>query len=258
MKTKGLNISDSTAEKIGEVLTAMVESCDKDWQAPWIKIGTSTPRAYMSKKEYNGINAFLLMLLCQCNGYKSAVFMTMKNINDLELELHKTMNEEGKEVCEKPFPVFYWHSSFKLGKNYITEAEYEELSAEEKEQCTRKWFLKTYNVWNIDQTDFADKYPEKYAVLVGDKKIDAKTKQDMTEPVLDYMIDGGAWICPIKKQRGDEAYYSISKNEIVLPEVSQFKQTSRYYGTALHEMAHSTGAEKQLNRLKPASFASKE
>ena len=32
------------------------------------------------------------------------------------------------------------------------------------------------------------------------------------------MIKDNEWICPIKPTYGDEAYYSISKAEIVIPE----------------------------------------
>ena len=56
----------------------------------------------------------------------------------------------------------------------------------------------------------------------------------------------------------DSAYYSITKNEIVVPEKRQFKDGEAFYGTLFHEMTHSTGAEGVLDRLKPTSFGSKE
>ena len=37
-----------------------------------------------------------------------------------------------------------------------------------------------------------------------------------------------------------------------------FKDGQEYYGTALHEMAHSTGHPSRLDRLKPAAFGSPE
>lgn len=52
------------------------------------------------------------------------------------------------------------------------------------------------------------------------------------------------------------AYYSISKKSICIPLKEQFKDGESFYGNTLHEMAHSTGAADQLNRLKPASFGS--
>ncbi len=77
-------------------------------------------------------------------------------------------------------------------------------------------------------------------------------------PAIDHMISENKWICPIKPTYGDDAYFSISKNEIVIPEKKQFKSGESFYSNLSHEMAHSTGAENQLNRLKPSSFGSKE
>lgn len=53
-------------------------------------------------------------------------------------------------------------------------------------------------------------------------------------------------------------FYSISKNEITVPEKVQFKDGEAFYGTLFHEMGHSTGAEGVLNRFQPTSFGSKE
>lgn len=54
----------------------------------------------------------------------------------------------------------------------------------------------------------------------------------------------------IRHQRGDEAYYSPSRDCIVLPLMEQFTDTAEYYSTAFHEMTHSTGHSSRLNRLK--------
>ena len=61
-------------------------------------------------------------------------------------------------------------------------------------------------------------------------------------PAIDHMIAENKWICPIKPTYGDDAYYSISKNEIVIPEKRQFKSGESFYSNLAHEMGHSTGA----------------
>ena len=75
---------------------------------------------------------------------------------------------------------------------------------------------------------------------------------------VDTMIKDNLWICPIKPQHQDDAYYSISRNEIVVPEKEQFKSGEAFYGTLFHEMTHSTGAEGVLDRFKPTAFGSPE
>lgn len=73
---------------------------------------------------------------------------------------------------------------------------------------------------------------------------------------MDRMISEDLWVCPITPKYQDRAYYSISKDEIVVPEKAQFKDGESFYGTLLHEMTHSTGAESRLGRIKPAAFGS--
>ena len=82
-----------------------------------------------------------------------------------------------------------------------------------------------------------------------------KLEQEVTRPQIedgehlsfapvDTMIRDDLWICPIRPKHQDQAYYSITKNEIVVPEKEQFKSGEAFYGTLFHEMTHSTGAER--------------
>ena len=48
---------------------------------------------------------------------------------------------------------------------------------------------------------------------------------------------------------GDEAYYQPGRDRIVLPLKTQFTETAELFGTAFHEMVHSTGHMKRLARL---------
>ena len=53
---------------------------------------------------------------------------------------------------------------------------------------------------------------------------------------------------------GDRAFYRPATDSITLPLLKQFKETAEYYGTAFHEMVHSTGHAKRLNRLDATAF----
>ena len=72
------------------------------------------------------------------------------------------------------------------------------------------------------------------------------------------MIRDNLWICPITPKYQNDAYYSITKNEIIVPEKEQFRSGESFYGTLFHEMTHSTGAEGVLDRFKPTTFGSPE
>ena len=54
------------------------------------------------------------------------------------------------------------------------------------------------------------------------------------------------------------AYYSSTKDEIHLPEKQDFVDMPEFYSTALHEIGHSTGHEKRLNRNLDGKFGSAE
>lgn len=70
----------------------------------------------------------------------------------------------------------------------------------------------------------------------------------MIYEALDELVYLQNWYCPIKVQYSDSAYYSPSSDHIVCPQREQFPQGAEYYGTLLHEMAHSTGSPQRLNR----------
>lgn len=55
-------------------------------------------------------------------------------------------------------------------------------------------------------------------------------------------------MCPIEECISNRAYYTLSQDYIVLPERVQFPDQKLFYGTSLHEMAHSTGHPDRLKR----------
>lgn len=117
-----------------------------------------------------------------------------------------------------------------------------------------------YNVINVAQTNLQEARPELYAKLEEQCKGQRRTGELEGEvmPAVDAMIKENGWYCPIKEVQGDDAYYSISRDEIVLPKRQQFKDLESFQANLFHEAAHSTGSENRLNRLKPSSFGSAE
>lgn len=69
--------------------------------------------------------------------------------------------------------------------------------------------------------------------------------------IYDYLGREGV---KLSHEEGDRAFYRPSTDEIVLPIRKQFVSTAEYYSTVFHELTHSTGHEKRLNRLNRAAF----
>ena len=80
-------------------------------------------------------------------------------------------------------------------------------------------------MFNVAQTNLQEARPELYKKLEAAAGVNRPLNHgdDFSFPAMDKMIKENGWICPIKPVYGDNAYYSISKNEIVIPEKRQFK-----------------------------------
>lgn len=265
-KTKEPSKVDAALQRFAEMLIKRMEEMQKDWHQGWIGGGSmfGLPQN-ISGRTYEGSNAFLLFLHTAGNGYKAPVYMTFG-------QLHK----EGAQVLkgEKAVPVFKWGFSIKDkdGKK-VTEEEFHNMTDDEKKECKRRPFLRIYPEFNIDQTNMSEVNKEKYDAVVSQfRKTDVPTITDgmYVNKAIDRMMEKQEWVCKIQYDKEEKgAYYNPAKDIVVLPTKAQFrihpndpeecfKDGQEYYGTALHEMAHSTGHPSRLDRLKPAAFGSPE
>ena len=265
-KTKEPSKVDAALQRFAEMLIKRMEEMQKDWHKGWIGGGSmfGLPQN-ISGRTYEGSNAFLLFLHTAGNGYKAPVYMT-----------YGQLYKEGAHVLkgEKAVPVFKWGFSIKDkdGKK-VTEEEFHNMTDDEKKECKRRPFLKIYPEFNIDQTNMSEVNKEKYDAVVSQfRKTDVQTITDgmYVNKAIDRMMEKQEWVCKIQYDKEEKgAYYNPAKDIVVLPTKAQFrihpdapeecfKDGQEYYGTALHEMAHSTGHPSRLDRLKPAAFGSPE
>lgn len=265
-KTKEPSKVDAALQRFAEMLIKRMEEMQKDWHKGWIGGGSmfGLPQN-ISGRTYEGSNAFLLFLHTAEKGYKAPVYMT-----------HGQIHKEGAIVQkgEKAVPVFKWGFSIKDkdGKK-VTEEEFNNMTDDEKKECKRRPFLKIYPEFNIDQTNMSEVNKEKYDAVVSQfRKTDVPTITDgmYVNKAIDRMMEKQEWVCKIQYDKEEKgAYYNPAKDIVVLPTKAQFrihpddpeecfKDGQEYYGTALHEMAHSTGHPSRLDRLKPAVFGSPE
>ena len=275
--TDGKTSEDRALDLFADMMIERIKSLSsKDgWKKPWFTEGSLSWPKNLSGREYNGMNALMLMMHCEKNGYKLPVFCTFDRVAGLNFTKDKQGKRQqvkgnGGEALpqvsilkgEKSFPVFITTFTVvnKETKERVNYDDYRQMSEDLRQQYNVYPKLQVYNVFNISQTNLQEARPELY------KKVEESCGQskpmemgdDFSFPPVDKMIKEDGWICPIKPLFGDSAYYSISKNEIVIPEKRQFKDGESFYSNLFHEMTHSTGAEGQLNRIKPTSFGSEE
>lgn len=259
----GPNSEEKALDLFAEMMIEKIESINKDWHKPWFTEGALQWPRNLSGREYNGMNAFMLMLHCEKEGYKIPRFCTFDCV--------QRMNKPGKDGQELPrvsvlrgeksFPVMLttFTCIHKETKEKIKYDDYKNLSEDEKKEYNVYPRMQVFRVFNVQQTNLREARPKLWEKLEkenGRPEVKAGEQFDF-EPV-NRMISENLWICPIRPMHQDSAYYSITKNEIVVPEKVQFKDGESFYGTLFHEMTHSTGAKGVLDRLEPTAFGSKE
>ena len=102
------------------------------------------------------------------------------------------------------------------------------------ERLTKPW-IKRYTVFNAEQANGLPSRPSPAAEPIWNAHLEA-------DKVLKESGVG------IRHVEGDQAYYRIGTDEIILPKREQFPSANHYYQTALHEVGHGTGHPQRMNR----------
>ncbi len=255
------------AERVVSQFTEQMIQTIKDikvgWRKTWINTSANGSPMNLSGRNYNCMNEFFLYLFCEAKRFKYPVFVTVKKANELGAHINK-----GAQSA----PVLFWKIDIKdqFGKR-ITIEDYRKLSSQEQSLCTTRPILKYYNVFNIEQTNLMEVQQEKVQKLLEEKfsTPELHTADGMyANSALDEMIDKQSWICPISLKEQNKAFYSQATDSITLPVKEQFNlggseedvyiSGQEFYSTMLHEMTHSTGSSKRLNRIKHSSFGDNE
>ena len=106
-------------------------------------------------------------------------------------------------------------------------------------------FLRYYNVFHIDQ---CEGLKAKHSKPLPQS---AEADQKAESIICGYLKSSGV---KLNHQQGDRAFYRPSDDTITLPLLAQFHETAEYYSTAFHELIHSTGHTKRLNRIAATAY----
>ncbi|PLX83668.1 MAG: hypothetical protein C0617_11075 [Desulfuromonas sp.] len=197
-----MNVYDMVTNRIMELL----EKGEIPWRKPWACRGG--PRNIVSRKEYRGINQFLL----NCSPYSSPYWLTFKQAKE---------KGGGIRKGEKATQVVFW----KL------------LNRDEGGEERKVPLLRYYNVFNLDQTECIDPPPEEEEQVNPFKPI------QQAEQVISNMQQK-----PDIRFGGHRAYYSPHLDYIQLPPKDSFHSPEEFYSTAFHELSHATGHPNRLGR----------
>ncbi len=196
---------------ITDRICELLEKGEIPWEKPW-NAGADMPRNLVSKKEYRGVNPFLLSAM----RFTSPFWLTFKQVKKLG---------GGVKAGEKGTPVVFW--------KWI---EYEDKETGEKEKVP---FLRYYTIFNLTQ-----------CAGIPEEKIPAlEEKTRSFNPIEEAeRIVSGMPQRPTIEHIESQAYYRPSNDKVNLPKKELFKSNEEYYSTLFHELTHSTGHESRLNR----------
>lgn len=214
-------------ERVTNKIIAALEHGIRPWVQPWSAVNTegriTRPLRY-NGTPYKGINVLLLWGESVAKGFEANVWMTYKQAKSIGAQVKKG---------EKGSLVVYANSITK--EKVEVEVEEEEESEEEKRK--KIYFLKGYTVFNAQQIEGL---PEHFYA----KPAEPIPLQNRIANADDLISKSKAKI----RHGGNQAFYSSMDDLIQLPPFEAFKDPESYYGTALHEIVHSTKHPSRLNR----------
>lgn len=192
---------------ITDRVCAMLEAGTIPWRKGWAGSDVAAASA-VSKKEYRGINQFLL----RAAGFASPFWMSFNQAKERGAMIRKG---------EKGMPVVFW-------KQY---------EREEQDGTKRRVpVLRYYTVFNVAQIDgLRMEFPE--PEIKEHRPIEEAEAIIANMPNRPAIIHGEA-----------RAFYRPPLDVVNLPAPGLFDMPEEYYGTAFHELTHSTGHETRLNR----------
>ncbi len=257
-----MHADEKALDLFAEMMIEKIKSFNGDWHKPWFTAGATSWPKNLNGRSYNGMNALMLMMHCEKSGYKIPRFCTFDCVQRLNNGKDKDVPRVSIKKGEHSFPVMLTTFTCvnRETKERVKYDDYRQMTEEQRMGYKVYPKLSVFRVFNVDQTNLEEARPEMYAKFKSEcmpPETEGSKGMFSFAPV-DFMIDNQAWICPIEPTRGDEAYFTISKNKVVVPLKEQFKDGESFYSNLFHELAHSTGHKSQLDRIKSAKFGSAE
>lgn len=217
-------------EQVAERLIEQLKQGTPPWRKPWKLNYDPRPANPSSGKPYRGINSVFLTM----SGYADPRWMTYNQAKDLGYTVRK--GEHGS-----PVQYWKWHENVQRlddeGKPLIG-ADGKPVTVRRELERPKVFYSTVFNATQMDGVPPLPEHPLEW---------------DSLERAEQLIQQSGV---PVNNDGLDRAYYRTSDDTIHLPERGAFRDESDYYGTALHELGHSTGHESRLNRDLMGAFGS--
>ena len=220
-------------KQMAEAFANILEEKGLEWRKEWSGVGGDAPHNAVTKANYKGINSFWLSLVALSKGYTDSRWATMVQIMDKNGKYHPKEKWHLKAGSKATY-VEYWYPFDTKNKKALTWEEYK---------------IELANGRRDDEFRLS----ARYTPVFNANDIEGMTQQE-TEPSVDITIDdlvrtlSDNMGVPIILDGGDRAFYAPFQDKIHLPSPESFESEYAFNATVLHELSHSTGHSKRLNR----------
>lgn len=219
---------------LAESFVNVLQEKQLDWKKEWNGRGKNTPMNGVTNHRYKGINRFRLSMISMLRGYEDPRWCTFTQIKN---EGWKLNNAKGQGL-----QVEYWFPYDTEERRSLTWKEFRALDEEFGEKYVLRATYKT--VFNADLIEGIPPLPEPEQYDISPDILVDRLSESMGVEI----INNGE----------DRAFYRPSEDTIHLPLPEFFYTEYAYASTALHELAHATGAAHRLNRNMSGGFGSPE
>jgi len=205
-----------TKKDIYQAITDRVIDQLESGVAPWVSpiSAAGLPKSLTTKKDYRGINIFLLWNA----PYDSRFWVTYNQAKKLGGHVRKG---------QKGSPVVFWH--------WRTDEEIARLAQKTPNPAPCHPFY--YTVFNVKQCEGIEAPAD-----------DIKTFEHSPIEECERIIAAMPNRPEIKPSFTDRICYAPSEDAVYIHGIHRFTTVERYYASLFHELAHATGHESRLNR----------
>ena len=216
-----------------------------DYKKTWEDDAFFIPLNFDSKKPYRGVNRMLLQeRIGLTEAFANPYFLTFKQIKK-----HKGTLKKGA----KGYEVVYYSIRYVVPadknsgrKAYSSTNAHKVIDFIDKHKLsedivTRIPMIRYYNVYNGASIEGIDFQLDK--LQIGRAVPDTASENQAAALIVENYPNP-----PAIKHEGNQAYYSPSGDYVKMPKKEQFDSINDYYRTLFHELTHSTGHNKRLNR----------
>lgn len=216
-----------------------------DYHRAWKDDAFFIPLNFDSKKPYRGVNRLLLQERIGFAGaFRNPYFLTFNQIKKHGGKLKK--GTRGYEVVYYSIRYIVPADKNTGRKAYSSTNAHKVIDFIDKHKLsedivTRIPMIRYYNVYNGASIEGIDFQLDK--LQIGRAVPDTASENQAAALIVENYPNP-----PAIKHEGNQAYYSPSGDYVKMPKREQFDSINDYYRTLFHELTHSTGHEKRLDR----------